>query len=147
MEQLTKKQLRALDIMIKSLSKRYPFIIGWKPSEDFLKYDTMLNIDFIVDYKKLADFFDADTDDGWKKIIDDEGGSYPMYSLGGPFNYDKYPHIKDLSYNTSENIERILTDINEQLPDDIRITYEFLNFRNEFVNVPRRIRRDHYVMQ
>lgn len=146
MEQLTKKQLRALDMMIKSLSKRYPFIIGWKPSEDFLLYDTMLNIDFKVDYDKLAKFFNADTDDTWKRIIENEG-PYPMYSLGGPFNYDDYPHIKDLSYDTSENIERILTDINEQLPDDIRITYEFLNFRNEFVNVPRRIRRDHYVMQ
>ena len=147
MEQLTKKQYRALDIMIKSLSKRYPFIIGWKPSEDFLKYDTMLNIDFMVDYKKLADFFNADTDNSWKKIIDDEGGSYPTYSLGGPFNYDKFPHIKDLSYNTSENIERILTDINEELPEDIRITYPYENFRGELVNVPRNIRRDHYILQ
>jgi hypothetical protein len=147
MEQLNKKQLRALDLMIKSLSKRYPFIVGWEPSEDFLRYDTMLNIDFKVDYDKLAKFFNAETDETWKRIIGDEGGSYPTYSLGGPFNYDKYPHIKDLSFDTSENIERILSDINEELPEDIRITYQYENFRGETVNVPRRIRRDHYVMQ
>ena len=147
MEQLTKKQYRALDMMIKAISLKYPFIIGWKPSEDFLKYDTMLNIDFMVDYDKLAKFFNADTNNSWKRIIEDEGGSYHMYSLGGPFNYKKYPHIKDLSYDTSENIERILSDINEQLPEDIRITYQYENFRGELVNVPRRIRRDHYVMQ
>jgi hypothetical protein len=147
MEQLNKKQLRALDLMIKSLSKRYPFIVGWEPSEDFLRYDTMLNIDFKVDYDKLAKFFNAETDETWKRIIGDEGGSYPTYSLGGPFNYDKYPHIKDLSFDTSENIERILSDINEELPEDIRITYQYENFRGELVNVPRRIRRDHYVMQ
>jgi hypothetical protein len=147
MEQLTKKQLRALDIMIKSLSKRYPFIIGWKPSEDFLKYDTMLNIDFMVDYKKLADFFNADTDNSWKKIIDDEGGSYPTYSLGGPFNYDKFPHIKDLSFDTTENIERLLNAVNEELPEDMSITYPYSNWRGEDVRVPKQIRRDHYIMQ
>ena len=147
MEQLNKKQLRAIDMMIKAIGRKYPFIIGWEPSEDFLKYDTMLNIDFKVDYDKLAKFFNAETDETWKRIIGDEGGSYPTYSLGGPFNYDKYPHIKDLSFDTTENIERILSDINEELPEDIRITYPYENFRGELVNVPRRIRRDHYVMQ
>ena len=69
-----------------------------------------------------------------------------MYSLGGAFNYEKFPHIKDLSFDTSENIERILSDINEELPEDIRITYQYENFRGELVDIPRRIRRDHYVM-
>jgi hypothetical protein len=146
MEQLTKKQLRALDMMIKSISKRYPFIIGWKPSEDFLLYDTMLNIDFKVDYDKLAKFFNADTDETWKRIIENEG-PYSMYSLGGPFDYDKFPHVKDLSFNTTESMERILTTINEELPDDMKITYPYENFRGEIVNVPRNIRRDHYILQ
>ena len=109
MEQLTKKQERALDKMIKAIMRKFPFITGWKPSEDFLKYNTMLNIDFIIDYDKLVKFFDADTDEGWKRILDDEGGAYSMYSLGGPFSYDKYPHIKDLSYDTSAKIEELLT--------------------------------------
>ena len=147
MEQLTKKQLRALDMMIKSISKRYPFIIGWEPSEDFLQYDTMLNIDFKVDYDKLAKFFNTETDETWKRIIQDEGGSYPSYSLGGPFDYDKYPHIKDLSFKTTESIERILTTINQELPEDMTITYQYENFRGELVNLPRNIRRDHYIMQ
>jgi len=146
MEQLTKKQLRALDMMIKSISKRYPFIIGWEPSEDFLLYDTMLNIDFKVDYDKLAKFFNADPDETWKRIIDNEG-PYPTYSLGGPFDYDKYPHIKDLSFNTTESMERILSTINQELPEDMTITYQYENFRGELVNLPRNIRRDHYILQ
>ena len=145
MEQLTKKQLRALDMMIKSISKRYPFIIGWKPSEDFLQYDTMLNIDFKVDYDKLAKFFNADTDDTWKRIIENEG-PYPMYSLGGPFSYDKFPHIKDLSYDTSAKIEELLTNMNEELPEGFSITYPYENFRGEQVFIPRNIRRDHYIL-
>lgn len=146
MEQLTKKQERALDKMIKAISRRFPFITGWKPSEDFLTYDTMLNIDFMVDYDKLAKFFDAESDGYWKKIIDDNGGSYPTYSLGGPFNYDKYPHIKDLSYDTTEKIERLLTNMNQELPEGFQITYPYENFRGEQVFVPRNIRRDHYLL-
>jgi hypothetical protein len=146
MEQLTKKQERALDKMIKAISRRFPFIVGWKPSEDFLKYDTMLNIDFMVDYDKLAKFFDADTDDTWKRIIENEG-PYPMYSLGGPFSYETYPHIKDLSYNTSSKIEELLTNMNEELPEGFSITYPYENFRGEQVFVPRNIRRDHYILQ
>ena len=146
MEQLTKKQERALDKMIKAISRRFPFITGWKPSEDFLTYDTMLNIDFIIDYDKLAKFFDAESDGYWKKIIDDNGGSYPTYSLGGPFNYDKYPHIKDLSYDTTEKIERLLTNMNQELPEGFQITYPYENFRGEQVFVPRNIRRDHYLL-
>ena len=146
MEQLTKKQLRALDIMIKSLSKKYPFIIGWKPSEDFLNYDSLLNIDFMVDYKKLAEFFEADTIDRWEKIIE-EDGPYSAYSLGGMFDYDKFPHIKDLSFDTTENIERLLNTVNEELPEDMSITYPYTNWRGEDVRVPKQIRRDHYIMQ
>jgi hypothetical protein len=146
MIQLTKKQLRALDIMVKALSKKYPFIIGWKPSHDFLKYDTMVNINYIVDYKKLADFFNSKPIKYWEDIINEEG-SVQSYTLGGLFSYDDNPHIKDLSYNTSENIERLLSDINEELPDDMSITYPYENFRGEIVNVPRRIRRDYYTIQ
>lgn len=146
MEQLTKKQERALDKMIKVISRRFPFITGWKPSEDFLTYDTMLNIDFIIDYDKLAKFFGADTDKGWKRILDNEGGTYSMYSLGGPFNYDKYPHVKDLSYDTSAKIEELLTNMNQELPEGFSITYPYENFRGEIVNVPRNIRRDHYIL-
>jgi hypothetical protein len=145
MEQLTKKQERALDKMIKAVSRRFPFITGWKPSENFLTYDTMLNIDFMVDYDKLAKFFDADTDDTWKRIIENEG-PYPMYSLGGAFSYDKFPHIKDLSYDTSAKIEELLTTINHDLPEGFSITYPYTNFRGEEVFVPRNIRRDHYLL-
>lgn len=145
MEQLTKKQLRALDMMIKSISKRYPFIIGWKPSEDFLEYDTMLNIDFMIDYDKLAKFFNAETDETWKRIIENEG-PYSMYSLGGPFSYDKFPHIKDLSYDTSAKIEELLTAMNHELPEGFSITYTYENFRGDYVDIPRNIRRDHYLL-
>ena len=146
MEQLTKKQLRALDKMIKVISRRYPFITGWKPSDDFLAYDTMLNIDFMIDYKKLCEFFDVEPEEYWLNYLERER-SFDTYTLGGPFSYDKYPHIKDLSYDTSKKIETILTNMNEELPEGFQITYPYENFRGEIVNVPRQLRRDNYIFQ
>jgi len=106
MEQLTKKQERALDKMIKAVSRRFPFITGWKPSEDFLAYDTMLNIDFIIDVDKLGEFFKTEPEPYYRRVIDSDG-PYEVYSLGSPFDYDKNPHIKDLSYDTSAKIEEL----------------------------------------
>ncbi len=145
MEQLTKKQERALDKMIKAVSRRFPFITGWKPSEDFLAYDTMLNIDFTIDVDKLGEFFKAEPNPYYRRVIDSDG-PYEVYSLGSPFDYDTYPHIKDLSYDTTEKIERLLTTMNEELPEGFSITYPYENFRGEQVFVPRNIRRDHYLL-
>ena len=146
MEQLTKKQERALDKMIKVISRRYPFITGWKPSEDFTTYDTMLNIDFMIDYKKLCKFFGVEPEEYWLNYLERER-SFDTYTLGGPFSYEKYPHIKDLSYDTSKKIETILTNMNEELPEGFQITYPYENFRGEIVNVPRQLRRDNYIFQ
>lgn len=146
MEQLTKKQERALDKMIKVISRRFPFITGWNDSEDFLKWDTMLNIDFMVDYNKLCKFFGVEPDKYWLNYLEREG-SFDTYTLGGPFSYEKYPHIKDLSYDTSKKIETILSNMNQELPEGFQITYPYENFRGEIVNVPRQLRRDNYIFQ
>ena len=145
MEQLTKKQERALDKMIKVVSRRFPFITGWKPSEDFLSYNTMLNIDFTIDLDKLGEFFNAKIDPYYRNAIDTDG-PYEVYSLGGPFDYDENPHVKDLSYDTSAKIEELLTTMNAELPEGFSITYPYNNFRGEEVFVPRNIRRDHYLL-
>lgn len=145
MEQLTKKQERALDKMIKAIMRKFPFITGWKPSNDFLNYETMLNIDFIVDVDKLGEFFKTEPEPYYRRVIDRDG-PYEVYSLGSPFYYDKNPHIKDLSYDTTEKIERLLTDMNQELPEGFQITYPYTNFRGEEVFVPRNIRRDHYIL-
>ena len=145
MEQLTKKQERALDKMIKVVSRRFPFITGWKPSDDFLTYDTMLNIDFIIDVDKLGEFFKTEPEPYYRRVIDKDG-PYEVYSLGSPFDYDKNPHIKDISYDTSAKIEELLTRMNHDLPEGFSITYPYTNFRGEEVFVPRNIRRDHYLL-
>ena len=145
MEQITKKQERALDKMIKAIMRKFPFITGWKPSNDFLAYDTMLNIDFIIDIDKLGEFFKTEPEPYYRRVIDSDG-PYEVYSLGSPFDYDKNPHIKVISYDTTEKIERLLNNMNEELPEGFQITYPYENFRGEIVNVPRQLRRDHYIL-
>jgi hypothetical protein len=146
MEQLTKKQEQALNQMVKTVSRKFPFILGWEPSKDFLIYDTMLNINFIIDYNKLSEFFGTEPTRYWADQIK-EFGPYNMYGLGSMFDYEMYPHIKELSYNATETIERLLNNMNEQLPEDYVISYPYENFRGEIVNIPRKLRRDSYIFR
>ena len=145
MEQLTKKQERALDKMIKAVMRRFPFITGWKPSDDFLDYNTMANITFMADLDKLSEFFNAKPEPYYRRVINDEG-NVDVYSLGSPFDYDTYPHIKDLSFDTSRKIENLLNNMNQELPEGFQITYPYENFRGEIANVPRQLRRDRYLL-
>ena len=145
MEQLTKKQERALDKMIKVIMSKYPFITGWKPSDDFLDYDTMANITFMADLDKLSEFFNAKPEPYYRRVINDEGNA-DVFSLGTPFDYDTYPHIKDLSYNTTKKIENLLNSMNQELPEEFQITYPYTNFRGEDVILPRQLRRDRYLL-
>ena len=43
-EDLTKKQLRGVDLAIKALSKKFPFVEGWEFSDDYQKYNSNLFI-------------------------------------------------------------------------------------------------------
>ncbi len=92
----------------------------------------MLNIDFTIDLDKLGEFFNAKIDPYYRNAIDTDG-PYEVYSLGGPFDYDENPHVKDLSYDTSAKIEELLTTMNAELPEGFSITYTYENFRGDYV--------------
>lgn len=52
----TDKQIRGIDLTIKALSKKFPFIEGWEFTEDFIKYDVSLYINLYVDLDELKEY-------------------------------------------------------------------------------------------
>ena len=44
---LTEKQIRGVDLVVKSASKKYPFILGWDYFHEWKKWDSIFYIDFI----------------------------------------------------------------------------------------------------
>jgi hypothetical protein len=54
---LTDKQIRGIDLVVKSVSKKYPFILGWEFTETWKKYHYHLYIDLYVDWKLISEFY------------------------------------------------------------------------------------------
>ena len=54
----TDKEKKGIDMILKTLHKKYPFIIGWEFTDNNPnKYSTMVGIDIIVDVDKLSEFY------------------------------------------------------------------------------------------
>ena len=54
----TDKEKKGIDMILKTLHKKYPFIIGWEFTDNNPnRYSTMVGIDIIVDVDKLSEFY------------------------------------------------------------------------------------------
>lgn len=64
--ELTKDQQKGLDMMVKVLSKKYPYIIGSSPNiKDFEEYSSLFTIKLIVSKSKLEEHFKQKIDTLW----------------------------------------------------------------------------------
>ena len=54
---LTEKQRRGIDLVVKSASKKYPFILGWELFPDWQKYDAHLYLDLYVDWNLISQYY------------------------------------------------------------------------------------------
>ena len=55
--ELTPNEIKGVDLVVKSLMKKYNFIIGWKPDENYMKYHYTLFINLKIDYDMVSDYF------------------------------------------------------------------------------------------
>jgi len=77
-----------LNLIIKKLSKTYPFVTGWGFEDDYHQFESTLFIHLIIDYDKFVEFY-PDLRLGFyiKSAIRDYG-QYKAYSLKGIFTSD-----------------------------------------------------------
>jgi hypothetical protein len=69
MTQLTEEQQRGLILMVKILSKDYPYIIGVSPNmEDIETYSTLLTVKLIISRSKLEECFKQKSDTYWREF-------------------------------------------------------------------------------
>jgi hypothetical protein len=66
---LTEDQQKGLDMMVKILSKEYPYIIGASPNiGDFEEYSTLFTIKLIMSKLKLEKCFKQKVDNNWNEF-------------------------------------------------------------------------------
>ena len=56
-KELTPNEIRGVDLIVKSLKKKYNFIQGWEPVDDYTKYYNTLFVHLLVDYDMVSDYF------------------------------------------------------------------------------------------
>lgn len=67
--ELTDDQKKGLEMMVRVLSKKYPFIIDASPNiVDLTKYTTLLTIKIIMNKSKLEEYFKKRADNDWDEF-------------------------------------------------------------------------------
>ena len=111
---------------VKSLKRKYNFVIGWKPSRDFDEYNISF-IDIIVDYDKVSDYFGVPIRPYSKQRFIERD---PEYIGSTSYALDAYltsPIGWKVPYNTKKDMEKWCEFFYSQLPQEYQRTYLFVS--------------------
>jgi hypothetical protein len=125
---LSPNQIKGIDLVVKGISKKYPYIIGWEKSSVFEKYQSQMFINLIVDMNKLSEYHNSPIKSYW--VDDLIEGRYD--SIGGAFYLINYDEIEDIARDNRKNLEKRINDIYKSLPKEFQvfITWEGGAFTN-----------------
>ena len=125
-----KKQLRGLEMVVKSASKKYHFIKGWEFGSDYEKWSTSLYLNLLVDIFELADFLDLKVKDYYRDNLNQiNTASLSPYLIDKDvtneyeYNYEMTERIFDKTYNLRKKITEYLNSLYGKLPEEYQITY------------------------
>jgi hypothetical protein len=109
---------KGIDLTIKFLSKKFPFIVGWKFADPIDKYEHSIYINLKVDLEKVKEYYGLDLDDIYEKypdfIYDEESTkAYPFSAL-------KYDGVIEDAYLESKDIWIMLDSIYGDMPDKLK---------------------------
>jgi hypothetical protein len=145
MEELSNKERRGIDISVKALTKKYPFVKGWSLTKDWNKYNTMTGIDIYVNFFDLSDYSGLRMNDYWKKELMTPK-EHTTYALGG---YLEYPREDSTMFELRRKLESTLEDLYVHLPDDMKTTYDFKSIlakdEDQPQKTPRRLTVDNFI--
>jgi len=149
MEQLSNKEHRGIDISVKALSKKYPFVKGWVLTKGWNKYNTMLGIDVYVNFFELSDYSGLRMSPYWKKVLlnpESDERDFKTYALGG---YFEYPKDDSTMFDLRRKLEKTLEELYTHIPQDMKTTYDFKSILTKDGDppqkTPRRLTVDNFI--
>jgi hypothetical protein len=114
---LTPKQIKGLDLVVKGVSKKFPYIVGWEKSEVFEKYQTQMFIDLIVDMTKLSEYFDKSIKYYW--VEDLEVGRRDFG--GGIYFLNDNDDVENVALQNKKIIESRIDESFKLLPKEFQV--------------------------
>lgn len=135
------KQIKGIDISIKSVAKKFPFITGWGITDDYEKYETTLYIFLTINNKKLQEYLNIDTD--LRVNFVDKSSALLVNFDWGEYESEKWDKIGEISYNTAKEISNQMREFYKNLPEEYKINYRINQSNNE--DYPIWISFDYYI--
>ncbi len=113
-EDINKKQIRGLDLVVKALTKSYPFIKGW----NFYKetYTSVIFLSLTININELTKYVKGTLEPYWKEKLKTE--PYDAYLLGAIIS--DIPVENDV-VKLRQTIEDKARNLYDSLPDELAI--------------------------
>lgn len=154
-EDFTKNQIRGIDLSVKATSKKYPFIKGWRLSDDYKKYNSALYIFIIVDFDEVLKFYNKRWNPFWEKIMERDKylDSALLLTFSDELDINKMntpegEKFMNESYHETKNIEKYINNLYKSLPEELKIkTYFHSSYIEEVNEHPTMIYIERFVEQ
>ena len=134
-KELTPNETRGVDLKVKSLMKKYNFIQGWSPVDDYTKYYNTLFIHLLVDYDMVSDYFGMRIRPSIKLHLNDKDPEWwgrEIYSLTALL---EEPEGYTGGYDTKTNMRNLTETLYKQLPPQLQRTYPY-DYLNKTEQIP-----------
>ena len=118
---LNPTQIKGIDLVVKGISKKFPFITGWEKSEVFEKYQSQMFINLIVDMVKLSEYYNGKIKHYWVEDLEEGRND----SGGGTFFLENHEDIQEIAYTNRRNMEKRINDIYISLPKEFQVFVEW----------------------
>lgn len=126
----TPKQIRGIDLVVKSMSKKYPYVKGWKFDEEYYRWPTTLYIDIFVNWKEYGEVNGYGFRNYYEKNYDNTSSllkspaPYVFFDLD-EFNKEEREIFINKGYEDTKKFKTTLMSLYEKLPDEFLIKYEY----------------------
>ena len=119
---LTEKQRRGIDLVVKSASKKYPFILGWELFPDWQKYDAHLYLDLYVDWNLISQYYNEPINPYYVEYPEAIDKTSSLFTYLGSENNDRDEHIQT-GYNHGVKVRNLFTTLYQALPEEYQLFY------------------------
>ena len=122
-KELTPNETRGIDLIVKSLKKKYNFIKGWDVEDDYMKYDNTLFIKLTIDSEKVSDYYGFIIRPTIKRLMDEKDDYLYGKSISNPTVYLDLPEGNDYGYKSKVHMNELANILYKQLPQQLQRRY------------------------
>jgi hypothetical protein len=124
---ITPIKRRGIEIVVKRLHRKFPFILGYKDDESVDQYKSAHYIDLLIDLDGLANYMGVEVNPYWSNEISKDPKYQKVYAI---WSYLKFPNEvdKDIKnhpgYILGSKITSLIESLYEYLPEKYKLYYE-----------------------